>query len=291
MNTTATRTILDSPQEYYSTHSSITDPRRMRHLYRDLPTSLEELCRVDHGLVIHLSGGTLYNYTIPDEEMAESETRDVEDILARIVERDPRPLTVARPPERRFVGHCRVSAVLYCSMLRELGIPVLTRVGFWGYHGEGPTRPSFDHWITEVWKADEGRWVLVDPEQDAVWLATIPVPLNPLDIERYKFITPGQAWRACRRGEANPEHFGLDPSDVGMRYIRCQLLRDIAAFNKWESTGSDVWGLGLPQDADLTEDDLALLDHVAELDARGIEAYEDIGRIYAAEPRLRPEGQ
>ena len=291
MNTTAAQPTLESPHEYYSTHSPITQPGAFRYLYRDLPTSLEELCRVDHGLVIHLSGGKLYNYTIPQEEMAESETREVEAILTRIVERDPQPLTVARPPERRFVGHCRVSAVLYCSMLRELGIPVLARVGFWGYHGEGPTRPSFDHWITEVWKENEDRWVLVDPEQDEVWLATIPFPLNPLDIERHKFIAPGQAWLACRRGEANPEHFGLDPSDVGMRYIRCQLLRDIAAFNKWESAGSDVWGLGLPQDNELTEDDLAFLDYVAELDARGLEAYEEIRRIYAAEPRLRPAGR
>src|SRR5262249_45663073 len=156
-------------------------------------------------------------YTIPEAEMAESETRSVEDILARIAERDPQPITVARPPQRRFVGHCRVSAVLYCLMLRELGIPALARAGFWAYHGAGPTRPSYDHWITEVWKDDERRWVLVDPEQDEVWLAQIKVPLNPLDIERHKFITSGQAWLACRQGVANPEHFGLDPSDAGMR--------------------------------------------------------------------------
>jgi len=146
-----------------------------------------------------------------------------------------------------------------------------------------------------VWKEDEGRWVLVDPEQDEVWLADIgpyiKEPLNPLDIERYKFITAGQAWLACRRGEANPEHFGLDPSEAGMRYIRSQLLRDIAAFNKWEPAGSDVWGPGVPHDDELTKDDLDLLDGVAELDARGIEAYEEIRRIYAAERRLRPEGQ
>jgi hypothetical protein len=132
--------------------------------------------------------------------------------------------------------------------------------------------------------------VLVDPEQDAQWLATIPVPLNPLDIERHKFIPPGQAWLACRRGAANPEHFGLDPSDAGMGYIRRHLLRDIAAFNKWEAGGADVWGLGLLPVEELSADDLALLDHVAELDARGLAAYAEIRRLYAAEPRLRPAG-
>jgi len=293
VNSSTGQTALESPQAYYSTQSAETDPGRWRYLYAGLPTSLEELCRVDHGLMIHLSAGHLYNYSIPEEEMAESDIREVSAILARIAERDPQPLVVARPPARRFVGHCRVTSVLFCSMLRERGIPVVARAGFWGYHSEGPTRPSYDHWITEVWKESEGRWVLVDPEQDEEWmayLADINIQLNPLDIERHRFITSGQAWLACRQGGANPEHFGLDPSDAGMRYIRGQLLRDIACFNKCEVASIDIWGLGLPQDDELSEADLGLLDHVAELDARGMEAYEEIRRIYAAEPRLRPEG-
>src|SRR4051812_12974064 len=105
MNCPAPWPTLANPQAYNATHSPITDPRRMRPLYRDLPPSLEALCRIVQGLVIHLSAGELYHYTIPAEELAEAETRDVAAILARIVERDPRPLTVARPPARRFVGH------------------------------------------------------------------------------------------------------------------------------------------------------------------------------------------
>src|SRR3954469_20507444 len=82
--TQATQPTLESPQEYYSTHGPITYPGALRHLYSDLPASFEELCWVDHGLVIHVSGGELYNYNIPEEDMAESDTREVEAILARI---------------------------------------------------------------------------------------------------------------------------------------------------------------------------------------------------------------
>ena len=49
-------------------------------------------------------------------------------------------------------------------------------------------------------------------------------------------------------------------------------------------------GPALPQDNELSEADLALLDHVAELDAKGMEAYKEIRRIFAAEPTLRPNG-
>ena len=140
-NSTTGQTTIESPQTYYSTHSPDTDPGPWRYLYAGLPNSLEELCRVDHGLVIHLSAGSLFDYTIPEEDKAESDTRDMAAILARIADRDPQPLIAARPPARRFVGHCRVSAVLFVSLLRELGIPVLARAGFMGYHGEEPPAP------------------------------------------------------------------------------------------------------------------------------------------------------
>ena len=39
-------------------------------------------------------------------------------------------------------------------------------------------------------------------------MAKTGIKVNPLDVERHKFITSGQAWLACRRGEANPEHLG-----------------------------------------------------------------------------------
>src|SRR5689334_8060902 len=97
---------LDAFYAAYTTQSPITDPGPHADLLADLPGDLPGLCRVVQGLVIHLNMGDLYDYQVPDERRAEADTRDVAPMLARLRALDPQPLRMARPPARRFIGHC-----------------------------------------------------------------------------------------------------------------------------------------------------------------------------------------
>jgi hypothetical protein len=276
------------PLSFYATHSPVTDPQHHRHLLAALPANPVELCRVQQGLVIHRSLGHLYGWTIPPERMPTAELRGVAAILTQIQALDAQPLHMPRPPEHRFVGHCRVSAVLFCSMLRTHSIPACARAGFWAYHGRGFNGNTWDHWICEYWNELEQRWVLIDPEQDAALVADSGVTIDPYDIPRDRFITAGQAWLACRRGEADPARLGLDPTDAGMDYVRGQLLRDLAALNKWEAAGSDKWGLSGMSATALSDADMELLNQVAAATSDGPRAFVRIRELYLSDPRLRP---
>src|SRR4051812_32089460 len=150
-------------QEFYSTQSQITDPGEHADLFQGLPQDLPTLCHIVQGLIIHIGLLKLYGVDASKERESEADIRDVAPMLARIRELDPRPLAVARPPEKRLVGHCRVSAVLLCSMLRAQSIPARVRFGFSRYYA-----PGFygDHELCEYWHPTEERWVLVDQELD-----------------------------------------------------------------------------------------------------------------------------
>ena len=88
----------------------------------------------------------LFGWRPPRARMAEIDTRHVAAMLSRLAALDPRPLTEARPPERRLVGCCRDFTVLRCALARHRGIPVRARVGFATYF-----TPGFhvDHEIVE----------------------------------------------------------------------------------------------------------------------------------------------
>jgi hypothetical protein len=232
--------------------------------------------------------GWFYGYEVAADQTDDAETRDVASILRRIVDLDPSALAVPRPWERKFVGHCRVTAVLLCSMLRAHGIPACARAGFSAYHGQSPAGDNWDHWICEYWDEFEERWVFVDPELDDLLRERAPADVSPFEVPRPRFISAGRAWLSCRRGGVDPAHFGFDPTNTGMSYIRGQLLRDLACFNKWEPAGSDLWGLAAVTEAALTPDDVALLDRVAAAIDMDLVAFEELRELYITYKQLRP---
>jgi hypothetical protein len=67
---------------------------------------------------------------------------------------------------------------------------------------------------------------------------------SPEDLAEGEFLTGGEAWRRCRRGEADPTHFGVDghPDNWGIGEVRGNAVRDLAARNKVEVLPWDEWG-------------------------------------------------
>ncbi len=267
----------------FSTQSAITAPGQHAALYNGLPTTVAALRDVVQGLMVHVFWAGQYGLTLSPERQAEVQLRWVSRQLARIVELDPRPLTEARPVERKLVGNCRDHSTLLASLLRHQGVPARARCGFGAYF-----EPSkfIDHWVCEYWSAGQKRWVLVDAQLDALQCQALGIAFDPLDVPRDAFIVGGDAWQMCRAGRVDPDAFGIFDMK-GLWFVRGDFVRDVAALNKVETLPWDGWGLADGGDETLTPDDYALLDRLAELTAGEVPAYDIVRSLYEGDDRLR----
>jgi hypothetical protein len=268
----------------YTSHSPVTDPGSYAGIVGELPEDFRTLARAVQGLVIHLGMGRLYGVTIPAEREAEAEILDVATMLAKIVGDDSAPLIDVRSPGKRFVGHCRVTAVLFTAFARTKGRPARARAGFATYFA-----PGFygDHWLVEVWDPEVRGWRLVDAELDPELIAAAGITFDPQNVPRGEFLVAGRVWQRCRAGELDATRVGFDPETTGMGYIRGHLLRDVSALNGYEPGASETWGLGALSDDDLTDDDLDLLDRIAALSQGGDEELAQLRALFEEDDRLR----
>ncbi len=271
---------------FFTSQGRISQPGRYAHLFENLPTDIAELCKIVQGATIHVFWAERYGLKLSPERQAEVQLRTMEKRLARTVELDPRPLSEARPPERKLAGNCRDHTLLLVAMLRQQGVPARARCGFGAYflpnHFE-------DHWVAEYWNAAEERWVLVDAQLDEFQCKEMQVAFDPLDVPRDQFIVGGAAWKMCRSGAADPDSFGIFDMR-GLGFIRGDFIRDVVALNKVELLPWDCWGLILKYQMDdnqLDAADLALLDRLAELTSGDVPDFEQVRQSYESDPRLR----
>lgn len=271
---------------FFGSQGRISQPGQFAHLFDSLPGDIGELCKIVQGVTVHVFWAERYGLKLSPEREAEVQLRTMEKRLARTLELDPRPLSAARPLERKLVGNCRDHTLLLVAMLRQQGIPARARCGFGAYflpnHYE-------DHWVAEYWNAAQGRWVLVDAQLDEFQCREMQVSFDPLDVPRDQFIVGGQAWKMCRSGAADPDSFGIFDMR-GLGFIRGDFIRDVAALNKVELLPWDCWGLILKYEMDdnqIEATDLALLDQLAELTSGDVPDFEQVRSLYEADPRLR----
>lgn len=272
--------------DYYSSQSKFTDPNEYIQLFKDLPKSVNELVKIVQGIVIDKDLIELYGETFSDEQKNDTESRYVKKILQIITSRNDSRLTVKRTSKERFVGSCRDYAIVLCSMLRHIGMPSRVRCGFDHYFD---IKSDFfdDHWVCEYWNAHENRWILVDANVDNVVKQKYNITVNILDVPRDRFIAAGKAWQMCRSGETDPKNFGVSGIDIsGLWFIRGSILKDLAAINKFEALPWEYWGLSDKEPQDMPEEDLKLLDKVADIIAEDV----DLGKAKAAyqNPLLNP---
>ncbi|MBM3134012.1 MAG: transglutaminase domain-containing protein [Chloroflexi bacterium] len=271
------------PLEYYTRPGLMTDAQEQASLLAGLPTDVAALCQVVQGLLLHMLWAERYGVKLPPERRQETEIRRVAQKLRRIQELDARPLTVARPLERRVVSECRDFSTLLCAMLRYQGVPARARCGFATYflpdHYE-------DHWVCEYWQAEEGRWVMVDAQLDQFQRQVLGIQFDPLDVPSDGFLPAGKAWLLCRAGQADPQKFGIFDMH-GLWFIRGDLVRDVAALNKTELLPWDGWGLADKEDKDISPADLALLDQAATLTMADNRAFPALRALYENDARLR----
>jgi transglutaminase superfamily protein len=272
-----------TPEErrYYVTHSVDSDPGDLRELLDPLPKDPPALLDAVGGLVLHAAFVGPLGIVCPPESADDSESRQMPEMLGRIVARDGASLAAKRPPEKRLIGVCRHYALLACSALRHHGVPARLRVGFANYF-----TPDFneDHWVTEYW--DGVAWRLMDPELTPAVRRHFGVTFDPCDVPRDRFVTGGLAWLGVRSGRIDPTICGLSTIGLaGVWWVVGNVVRDVAALNKREMLPWDHWGLAREARVGngLTEAALARLDAVAALTAAADRHWAAIREIYDRE--------
>ncbi len=267
---------------YLAAPGPFTDLTLHRARLREIPTALDDLCRVVQGLVVHPFLAHLYGMTPAAIRQDDLEIRPASAMVTRLLELDSSPLAQPRPPELRFVGNCRHFTVLLCALLRAQGRPARARCGFGAYFD--PSRFE-DHWVCEVWDEARESWCLVDAQIDSVQREFFRISFDPLDVPRTQFLVAGEAWQRCRRGKADPRRFGI--LDLrGLWFVRGNLVRDLAAFAKRELLPWDGWGI-MARHEEGDDAEMALLDRVAELTQAGDERHGERLRFQDSEPGLR----
>ncbi len=285
MRTTATTQTTSTPDAltYHATPGPFTDIRAHTARLRDLPETLPDLCRVVQGLVVHSFHAELYGLDPKALREEELQTRTASAMLDRMVALDPRPLAEPRPPERRFVGNCRHFTVLLTAFLRARGVPARARCGFGAYFEPGG---FVDHWVAEVWDPTRGAWRLIDAQIDPAHVKAHKIGFDPLDVPRSEFLVAGLAWQRCRRGEADPQRFGI--FDLrGSWFVLQNLVRDLAAHAKRELLPWDGWGLMLQKERYEDPAVVELLDRVADLTQAGDADHLELMKLYESSPDLR----
>lgn len=282
-----TKEILD----FYANPGPMTDLSKYKDQIDALPNDPRELAQIVHGLIIHqFLAQPFYGVSIPAERMGEVQIRKTTDMLAEILKLSDEPLSAERAPEKRFAGICRNFGMLLTALFRAKGIPARSRYGFGGYFNP----PYFeDHHVCEYWNESEKRWILVDSQLlGDVWKERLNFTFDPMDVPRDQFLTAGEAWAKSRSGEADPSKIGTFNGQLyGLWFIADSLVRDFAAFNKVEMHQWDVWGAQPKPGAELSDDDLAFFDHLAELVNNPDKSFEEIRELYEKDDRLRVPGK
>jgi hypothetical protein len=272
--------------DYYTRASRMTAPGRYAAMFSKLPGDVGELVRIVQGLAIHeFVAGSMYGFKVPPQRKDESHIRSVEAMLERIFQLDDRPLTAARPVEKRLVGVCHHFMLLLLAMLRAKGVPVRGRCGFGAYFNSGLFE---DHWLCEVWNEKEERWKQVDPQFDDVWRAAGKIQHDVLDVPRDQFLVAADAWGQVRGGQTDASRFGIVRGNLrGLWFIATDLLHDLAALNKVEMLPWDVWGAMPKPNESIQGDRLELFEQVAALTRSPDLSFAELRRLYERDDRVR----
>lgn len=257
-------------QSTWVAHSAVTDPGQFGKAIDELPDDLASLCQASSQLVFHYrAGGDFAEKGVPAGRVSEIDTRYADAMLRHVLERGEPVLTRVRMPPDRVVGCCRDTTVLFLALLRHKGIPARARVGFAAYF-----RPGWllDHVVAEVWDEREGRWRLVDGEQDGRWTPEVNGrPVDWLDLTDDQFVTGPRAWQSARAGTTDPERYAVFPGvDVpelqGWPYLAHNVIHDLTALNRTEMLLWDAWGMQLRLDpGPLPDGDAAVIDEISEV--------------------------
>ena len=272
---------------FYTTQSATSSAGELAKQLDALPSDPTGVVRVVSGLIVHPVAVARSGGTHPHLAARDAEARHVRQLLRRLGERDPAPLDIARPVERRLVGTCRDYAILATSIFRHHGVPARVRAGFARYFVPGFHE---DHWVCEY--RGEAGWRLLDAElgEEAV-AKTYAIDFSPTDVPRDRYLTAGEVWRGLRRREIDDATCGVSfiPTVRGAWFVGASILRDLAALNGRELLPWDYWGLAreFRPGTTIAPASAARLDHVADVLAGSAPDWSALRALYEDGDDLR----
>lgn len=245
----------------HAIHTPYSTPGRFAALLDELPTEPAELSVLARNLIVHYRAS---GHDLPLDSRDDINARWLESTLELDQSRHPTSLMTDRPITGRVQGCCRDHTLFCVGVLRSHNIPARSRVGFAGYFLDSW---HHDHVIVEAWL--DGRWKRFDAEVDTP-RPTLPSPMDigTCSVDSPGFVTAAQVWTSYRRGELDPESYGVDPTVPGFRgerFIFDEVIYEVAHRFGDELLLWDGWGrIGEP-DEPVSADDAAWIDGVADL--------------------------
>ena len=239
-------------------HSQMSDPGRHAGAIATLPAGIETLHQIIQGVLVHADWAREYGLDETTLDPTARKTLPIAERLDDVLKRDPRPLGVQRPADKRSTGTCRDFALALCSFLRCSGVPARVRCGFAAYFG-GEWE---DHWVCEYWDSETGTWRLSDAQIDHMLRQRNHIEFDSTDVPRRFFMTAGEAWLMCRRAAADPGAFGHG-SVAGWWFLKVNVLRDHYVLNARETSNWDRWREAPQHKRSIPDDEMEFLDDLA----------------------------
>ncbi len=264
--------------EFYRQYSPFTDPGPYRYLYKNLPDSLPELCRVVRSQFLHpFAELPQYRDQIPAERGDESvKYPTVKSILEGLLAYDSRGLINDRKPKDRLILGCRENAILLASILKYRGIPARIRIGHAAY-----LMPGFhaSHTLCEVWNEKDKRWMLVDPSTGMI------------DFSKEQFDFSNEVWLKMQKKEIDPNLYGLPGRYTGLVSIVGKMSPDLASVLGTEYPiyqYAPVLDYAFKNKNQLTAEQIEILNRVSEL-MKSLDADNllKLQEIYNATPEIQ----
>lgn len=251
---TSYRTEQTSAVNFWSSPAARTDLSSMKEWTEPLRSPSLDPFFITQGLVIHELAMRERGQPITAAQRC---TKDptAADILHLAVRLHAAPLAEPRDWSQLVVGACFHSAILYCALLRDAGLPARARCGFASY-----LIPDLwtCHWVVERW---DQRWILDDPD------------VNLRDLDPATFRTGADAWQRCRYLDES-SLYGL-PESTGWHELQGSVVCDVAALAKDEHFAYARWPVAHQPQPAVEEEHW--LDEAAAATAQG-----DIPRMRAA---------
>lgn len=270
--------VISKMQKYYQSHSIVTYPDDLGCLYDDLPSNIDDICRIMHGFLVDFEQVDTLGINLTENRRNEINLCYVSKILEKIIEKNDAALTVTREVSDKLVVTSRDFSVFLCSILRSKNIPARVLCGFSKYSIK--FHPTY--WICEYWDKQKQDWVLVDP--------TLSHTLNKesnnvsFRISPEQFYRSEEVWTKCRHGELDDKTFGY--GDVsGLGFIRGNLIRNFVSLNKFEvSPWDNLWGFRSKKD--LTQADYLQLDQISKSIAGGSNTFNELRTMFETATEL-----
>lgn len=272
---------------HYSQFGLFSNPGNYADYLKTLPKNVRVLGNIVRWSTIHRTtlewGNTDSNADlkfgdmndVPWYRQAEDDTLTTSSsMIAELFRRDERGITMERKVEDKIVVTCRYVALLMATLLKSQGIPARVRSGFAGYW-EGSV-VSDDHWITEYWNQEEGRWVAIDIDG-----SYHDVGFDLYDMPKGKYEYSAEVWLDVRRGTKKGEKFLNASGHTGLVVIAWELFYDFHCL-----MNSEILYTHHPEFVTLTkfkkctEEKLQELDHFAELMINPDENFAELKKIW-----------